>query len=200
MRFYAERPGRVARQLLADTLVVGWVALCVAVARTAHALIERQTAPGLALVDTGAAIRGTFADAARTASGVPFVGDDLARALGSGTEAGESLIAAGREQVETVATLAIGTAVGIVLLGALPVVLVWLTLRVRYARAARSAITARRVVNTDLLALHAMTRLPARQLLAVSPDPAVAWRREDRAVVGRLAALELASLGLRPPH
>ena len=84
------------------------------------------------------------------------------------------------------------------LYSALPVVLVWLTLRLRYARAARSAIVLRRV-NTDLLALHAMTRLPARQLLAISPNPAAAWRREDQAVVRQLAALELTSLGLHPP-
>jgi hypothetical protein len=80
----------------------------------------------------------------------------------------------------------------------MPVLLVWLPVRVRYARAARSAIAVRSV-DSDLLALRAMTRLPVRRLLAVSPDPAAAWRRDDRSVVHGLAALELRSLGLRTP-
>ena len=199
MRLYAERPARAALQLLADLLVVGWVVLCVWVARTAQDLVLRLQEPARALAGAGERIRGAFDDAARTASGVPFVGDDLARALGGGTGAGESLAAAGQGQVEAIAAVATGTAVGIVLLGAAPVVLVWLLLRARYARAARSAVTAR-AVDTDLLALRAITRRPVRKLLAVAPDPAAAWRRDDRAVVHDLAALELRSLGLRAPR
>ena len=97
------------------------------------------------------------------------------------------------------ANVALGTAVGIVVLAALPVVLLWLTLRIRYARAARSAITVR-TADTDLLALRALAHMPVRRLLAVSDDPAAAWRRDDREAVRGLAELELRSLGLRPPR
>jgi hypothetical protein len=86
-----------------------------------------------------------------------------------------------------------------VLLGAMPVLLMWLPLRVRYARLARSAATAR-AVDSDLLALRAITRRPVRSLLRVAPDPAASWRRDERAVVHRLAALELRSLGMRAPR
>jgi hypothetical protein len=79
------------------------------------------------------------------------------------------------------------------------VLMVWLPLRVRYARLTRSAVTAR-AVDTDLLALRAITRRPVRRLLRISPDPAAAWRRDDRDVVRALAALELRSLGLRSPR
>lgn len=198
MRLYAERFVRAAWQLLADLLVVVWVVLVVQVALAAKELIDGLQGPGRALAEAGDAIRGAFDDAAGTAGGMPFVGDDLARALGSGTGAGESLAAAGREQVAAVTAVATGTAVGIVVVGALPVVLLWLTLRVRWVRAARSA-RAIRDLDTDLLALRALTRLPVRRLLAVSPDPAAAWRRDDRDTVRRLAALELADLGLRAP-
>jgi hypothetical protein len=199
MRIYAERPGRAALQLLADLLGVGWLALCVFVARTAHDLLLRLQEPARALAGAGESVRSAFDDASRTASGVPFVGDDLARALGTGTGAGESLATAGREQMEAIATFALGTGIAIVVLGALPVLLVWLPLRVRYARIARSAVTAR-AVDTDLLALRAIARRPVRRLLKVSPDPAAAWRRDDREVVRNLAALELRSLGLRAPR
>jgi hypothetical protein len=199
MRIYAERPGRLFLQLLADLLAIGWIALCVVVARAAHDLVLGLQAPAQALAGAGDSIGGAFDEAARTASGVPFVGDDLARALGAGTGAGQSLAAAGRDQVEAIATAALGTGVVLLLLGALPVLLTWLPLRVRYARQARSAVTAR-AVDTDLLALRAITRRPVAQLLRVSPDPAAAWRRDDRAVVHALAALELRSMGLRAPR
>ncbi|WP_232661657.1 hypothetical protein [Pseudonocardia sp. TRM90224] len=199
MRFYAERPLRLLRQLIADAVVIAWMYLCVQVAFTAQEVILRLQAPAQALADAGGSIRGAFDDAARTASGVPFVGEDLARALGTGTNAGDSLASAGREQVETIAAVALGTTIGIIVLGALPVLLVWLPLRMRYARAARSA-AAVRGVDTDLLALRAMTRLPVRKLLAVSSDPAAAWRRDERAVVHKLAELELKSLGMRAPR
>lgn len=199
MRPYAELPLRAARQLLADALVVLWVVLVVQVAFAAKALVDGLSGPGMALTGAGDAVRSAFTDAADIARGVPFIGEDLARALGAGTGAGESLASAGREQVAAVSTASTGTAAGIVLLGAVPVVLLWLTLRVRWMLAARSARTAR-AVDTDLLALRALAGAPVDRLLAVSPDPAAAWRRDDRDVVDRLAELELSGLGLRPPR
>lgn len=84
------------------------------------------------------------------------------------------------------------------LIGAVPVVLVWLTLRVRWVLAARSALAVR-TIDTDLLALRALTRQPAQRLLSVCPDPATAWRNHQRAALDRFAALELEALGLRAP-
>ena len=199
MRFYAERPGRAALQLLADLLVVGWIWLTVVVARTVHDFVLGMQEPARTIAGAGESIRGAFDDAARTASNVPFVGDDLARALGAGTGAGDSLVNAGREQMEAIARVAFGTTVATVLLGVMPVLLMWLPLRVRYARLARSAVAAR-AVDSDLLALRAITRRPVRALLRIAPDPAASWRRNERAVVHDLAALELRSLGLRAPR
>lgn len=199
MRFYAERPARAALQLVSDVLAVAWVLLCVQVALQAQDVLLRLQAPAHALAGAGDAFRGAFDDAAGTATRIPFVGEDLARALGGGIGAGESLAEAGRAQAEAIAAVALGTAIGIVVIGALPVLLGWLPLRLRYARAARSAVAVR-AVDTDLLALRAMARRPVRRLLAVSADPAAAWRRDDREVVHRLAALELRSLGLRVPR
>jgi hypothetical protein len=199
MRFYAERPGRAGLQLLADLLAVGWIWLTVFVARTVHDFVLALQGPARTLAGAGESVRGAFENAARTASTVPFVGDDLARALGTGTGAGDSLVAAGQEQIEAIARIAFGTTVATALLGAMPVLFLWLPLRLRYARLARSAVTAR-AVDSDLLALRAITRRPVRSLLRVSPDPASSWRRDDRAVVHELAALELRSLGLRAPR
>jgi hypothetical protein len=198
MRFYAERPLRLARQILSDVLVLAWVAVCVLVARASYAVVLRLQDPGLGLARAGVQMRTAFDDAAATAGRIPLIGDDLARALGSGSEAGASLASSGQGQVEAIATMAAGTAGSVVLVGALPVVLIWLLVRIRYARRARSAIIIRRD-DTDLLALRALAHLPVRQLLTAAPDPAAAWRIGDRATVHRLAELELRSLGLWAP-
>src|SRR5919107_652566 len=127
------------------------------------------------------------------------VGDDLARALGTGTGAGDSLSASGRELAALAASAGSAALVAIVLLGVVPVVTVWLALRARWVLAPGSARTAR---DTDphLLALHALTRPPTRRLLALTPDPGGARRRGDPAAVAGLAAVELAALGLRAPE
>jgi len=198
MQFYAERPLRVARQMFADVLVVVWTAFVVVVARAAYDLVQALQRPARTLVDAGDAIRGTFDGAARTAAGVPLIGDDLARTLGRGTDAGVSLAEAGRTQADVITNAAWGLAVAIVVVLAVPVVLAWVALRVRYARAAGSAIAAR-TVDPDLLAVRALARQPMHRLRRVAVDPAGAWRRGDPAAVQGLAALELRSLGLRAP-
>ena len=199
MRFYAERPARAARQLLADVLVIAWVWLVVTIAKAGRSLIEQLQGPADALTSAGQSVRDTFAGAAKTASQIPLVGEDLAKALGLGTGAGESLSAAGQRQEQILDTVGLWAAIAIVAFAAVPVVLLWLNMRLRYARVAGSAVVAR-ARDIDLLALRALTHQPTRQLLRVSSDPAGAWRRDDPGVVNDLAALELRALGLRPPR
>jgi hypothetical protein len=199
MRIYAERPGRAGLQLLADLGVVVWVLLVVHLARATQAAVLGLQAPAQRLTGAGDSIRGAFDGAARTASGVPFVGDELARALGTGTGAGDSLAASGRDLSASVASAGFAVAAAVVVVGVVPVVVVWFVLRVRWVRAARSAVVAR-AAAPDLLALHALTRRPTADLLRVATDPATAWRHGDPGVVNALAAVELAALGLRSPH
>lgn len=196
MRIYAERPGRAARQLLADVLALGWVVVWIVAGVTIHGLLLALQGPGRTLATAGETVARTFDDAARTAGGVPFVGDDLARSLGSGTNAGASLAAAGQEQIDTIGALALGAGTGVAVLGALPVVLVWLPSRVRFARAAADAAAAREI-GPELLALRALTNRPVRRLLAVAPDPVAAWRSDDANALEGFAELELRALGLR---
>ena len=99
MRFYAERPLRLARQLLADVLVVAWVVLCIAVARESYETTLRLQAPGQEMAQAGVQMQMAFDDAADTAGRIPLIGEDLARALGAGSQAGASLTATGQEQI-----------------------------------------------------------------------------------------------------
>ena len=139
MRIYAERPGRALLQLLADAGALAWVYFVVQFAQAARDVVLQLQGPAGRLVGAGDAIRSAFDNAAATASGVPFVGDDLARALGNGSTAGDSLSASGREIAATAATAGTAVLAAVVLLGVVPVVAVWLTLRVRWVRAAASA-------------------------------------------------------------
>ncbi len=173
MRIYAERPARAALQVLADVAVLAWVWLVFDVARAARDALLALQVPAARLTRAGESIGGAFTDAASTAAGVPFVGDDLSRALGGGTAAGESLATSGRDLAGTALLAGYGVASATVLVGVVPVVVLW-------------------------LALRALARVPTRRLLQIAPDPAAAWRRGDPAVLGGLAALELAALGLHP--
>src|SRR6185312_8746055 len=111
MRFYAERPARVARQVLADLLVIGWVWVVVTTAKAARSLVGQLQGPAGALASAGRSIEDTFGGAAETASRIPLVGEDLARALGLGTGAGESLAAAGQRQQQIIDTVGLWAAI-----------------------------------------------------------------------------------------
>jgi len=197
---YAERPRRRARQFVADVAVLTWVAVVVSLAIALHDLVLSLQGPGRDLGAAGAGVRDTFSGAAQTASGVPFVGDDLAGALSGGTRAGDSLVTAGEQEIAAVDALASGLAWAVVLLAVLPVLAVWVTLRARWMIAARAVIVLRDgVYDADLLALRALTLGSPRRLARRVPDAADGWRRGDPHVLARLADLELGRLGLQGP-
>lgn len=196
MRLYAERPIRLAGQVLCDALAIAWVAGFCRLAGLAKSAVLELQAPGHRMIESGGELRSTFTDAAGTASGVPFVGDDLAAALGRGGSAGDVLIDAGVRLLEAVELAATGVAVVIVAFSLIPVLAVWLPRRIRYARAAGQAV-AMRAQGADLLALRALTELPHRRLKRVGTEPAAAWRAGDAEIIAQLAGMRLASLGLR---
>jgi hypothetical protein len=199
MKPYAERLPRLAAQLLADFMAVGWAYVVVRFAEITRDLVLRLQPPANQLTEAGTTVSKVFASAAGSAQKLPFVGGQLADALRGGQAAGLSLADVGRHQYETIASVGSGSALVLVLVGAMPLVLGWLPLRVHYARFAHEAADCRKR-DVSLLALRALTHVRVRALRQVSDDPAAAWRREEPDVVAGLAALELRRLGLRPPR
>jgi hypothetical protein len=183
------------------------VAVVVSLAVVLHDTVLALQGPGRQLGGAGQTVRDTFTGAADTASNVPFVGDDLARALSTGTGAGDSLVAAGDQEVAAVEALASGLAWALVLLALVPVLATWITLRVRWMLSARAVLLLRDGLgrrshdgaDADLLALRALTFGSPRRLARTVPDAASGWRRGDPHVLARLAELELGRLGLRGP-
>ncbi|MFC0435262.1 hypothetical protein [Kutzneria buriramensis] len=198
MKWYADRPSRFLRQVLADVVVLAWMGAWIWLGAQVHDTVQRLRAPGDKLVDAGSGLRDTFHDAAASAGKVPLVGGQLADTLGTGVNAGSTLVNAGHGEIDIAESLAFWLPVALVLGPVLFALAIWLPLRLRYARSAGAARRIGRLDGgEDLLALRALTRLPLRSLATVSDDPAVDWRKGRRKVIGELAALEQNSLGLR---
>jgi hypothetical protein len=199
--FYAQLPARRARQVTGDLVVVAVLAVSVWVALQVRELVLTLRAPGERLIEAGSGLQSTFEGAAESAGRIPGFGDALADGLGRGSGAGESVVSVGRSQVALVDGLATWATILLIALPVLVVAVGWLPWRLWYLR--RSG-TVRRMAVTgqhDLLALRALTRLPAQRLATVcgpGVDPAAAWRRGDPELVQALAAAELRSHGLRP--
>lgn len=197
---YAQTPGRRAVQVLGDVLFVAWVAGWVAAGLAVHRATLALAEPGRRLEEGASGVAGSLEDAGERAAGVPFAGDQLAAPFTSAGEAATAIADAGRGQVEAVTDLALLLAVVVAAVPVLIVVMLWLPLRVRFAR--RAAATRRFLesgADLRLFALRAMTHQPVHRLRRASGDPLRAWEAGDDEAVARMARLELADAGLRLP-
>ena len=199
-KLYADTPVRRALQVAGDVGLVLWVWLWVVVARHVRdATLELRT-PGHQ--DRRLGLR-SGRPAARRGEGRrhPAGGRRRAEAVHRRRGAADGLAGAGRAQVQAVESLAhwLGLAVALIPI----LVLLWVYLPPRLAFV-RRATAGRRFLDAhadlDLFALRAMAHQPLHVLARLDDDPAGAWRRGDRAVIDRLAALELRSVGLRAPR
>ncbi|MBB5956029.1 hypothetical protein FHS29_002610 [Saccharothrix tamanrassetensis] len=197
MKWYADRLGRLARQVVADLLAVAWVWFWVTVALAAREVVLALRAPGDGLTRAGGGLRDTFADAAAKARDVPLVGGKLGEALDRGRDAGGTLVDAGNTQIEAVETGALWLTIALIAVPVAFLLVTWLPLRVRYARRAAAVQRLRDTGRHDLLALQALNSLPLRELARFDTDPADGWRRHDERVIERLAARQLAVYGVR---
>jgi hypothetical protein len=198
MLWYAETRRRRTRQLVGDLLALVWVVSWVLLARAVHGAVSALSAPAGPLRDAGSGLEQRMDAVAGTVVDVPVVGERLSAPFSGAAGVGVDLVAAGDSLEASVDRLAMLMGVGTV---GLPVLLVlaYLLLRVRYAR--RAGVLARergRPELQELLALRALVGQPAARVSALAPDPLGAWRSGDPEVVGRLVALELRRMGLRP--
>ena len=201
MKLYADAPGRQARQVLGDLLLVLWVALWVKLALVVRDATLALAAPGEQIESAGAGLAGKLRDAGSTVGGLPLVGDEVRGPFDGAGDAADQIAAAGAAQVEAVQTLAFWLALAV---GAVPILVllaVYLPLRWRFVREATAG---KRFIDSsadlDLFALRAMSNQPMHRLARISDDPVRAWRERDAPVVRALAALELRDSGLTPPR
>jgi hypothetical protein len=198
MQWYAERPDRAVRQVLADLFVLLWTVMWVLVARWAFDLVNTLAVPGQKLESGGTSLSNSLADAGQRAGDVPLIGGALSTPFDAASQASANMAGAGQDMQDAVRNVAWLIAIMIVVGAVCTVVAIWLALRLRYLRQATAAARLRDAnPDTDLFALRALVNQPLSALLRVDPDPAAAWRRGDPPLVAQLAELELRRWGLR---
>lgn len=195
-KLFAEVPRFRNRQLLQDLGLLAWSYLWIRVGMHVYGLVLRLAEPGETVERAGVGLSGTLADISSKVGEIPVVGDSLRAPFATAGEAGAALQRAGLAQQEVVHDLAQWLGV---LLAVIPISYVayrYLPDRWRWIREA-SAASALQIDTEDLhlFALRAIARQPLYELQRVSPDPAAALAKGD---YEPLAALELASLGLKP--
>jgi hypothetical protein len=199
MKLYADLPARRAVQVTGDLVVIGWIVLWAALGYAVHDATLQLAEPGHRVTAASTDLADRLHQSGQAVGDLPVVGDTAAEPLDRASDAAGELADAGRAQVRAVERLAnwLGWSVALVpILGAL---LLHLPPRVRFVRraaAGRALIDS--AADLDLFALRALAHQPLTRLAAISDDPAAAWRQQDTETVRRLAALELAAVGLRP--
>ena len=197
---YARTPGRALLQASGDVLLVLWVYAAWRVGRAVGEATLKLAEPGRRLDTAASDAASSFAEAARTAREIPFIGDELSSPLASAGGAATAMAQAGARQVEVVGDLASLLTWVLVAVPSLLALALWVPGRLRFMR--RAAV-AQRFIDADadlsLFALRAMANQPMHKLARVSDDPVRAWRAGDPVVVRALAALALRDCGLRPP-
>ena len=197
MLLYADLPARRLRQILADVAGLTWCLFAVLTARAVHAAISVLAAPGRRLEESGQGLADGLASAADRISGIPLVGDDTSAQVGRAADAAQGVADAGRAAQDVVDQVATLTAVSLVLTALLVAAVVWLVPRALWVRrAARTRAVAARRDGVDLLALRALATGSVGRLGALGDGVVDGWRRGDPATVERLAAVQLARLGL----
>lgn len=200
MKLYADATPRFATQLALDALLVGWVVLWIWVGNTVHDGTMELAGPGERTAASATSLSESMGDAGRYLEDVPLVGGGIAAPFDQASDASRALADAGESTVRAVERLAFWLGLSIAVIPILVVATRYVPGRVRFVREATAA---QRYVDgpadLELFALRAIAHQPLSVLGRVTDDPVGAWRRGDAAVVERLARLELAQHGLRPP-
>lgn len=200
MKLYADTAARRTRQVLADLLLLVWIAGWAWSGTAVHDATLELAGPGRQLTESATGLSGSMQDAGGALEEVPVVGEEVRAPFDEASGAADQIADVGREQVRSVERLALW--LGLVV-AAIPILLGLLLHLPRRVRFVRRATAGARFVDAgedlDLFALRALAHQPMHVLARISDDPAGAWRRGDHEVTDRLAALELRSAGLRLP-
>lgn len=194
---YSRDPRRLARQIVADLVVVCWcVWWCRAALGMRDSLAAAATSGQQAMTELDA-VAGRVASAATRLDGIPLVGSELSQPISDLATALDAAAGSGSDQLSALADT-FGWVAALVF--AVPVafaLLAWLPSRFRFARASLRARAVRSgQVPESLLALQALIVQSPRRVAAVADDPVADWRIGDPSTVRRLANLHLRDLGL----
>jgi hypothetical protein len=198
MKIYSDFAGRRTRQIIADVLELGAIALWVWFGYTVFTLINNLAVFGVQMEDAGAGFEQTMTEVGDTLGGIPLIGPGIRLPFDGASAAGGTLEAAGQAQQEAVLQLATTLGIGTAALPVLTILIVWLVPRILFVRrAGRAKAVVATDAGMDLLALRALTTQKISAITRIDADALGAWRRGEPDVVRRLAQLELKASGVR---
>ena len=201
MTLYSDLPARRAAQVAADVVILAWIVLWALLGHAVHDATLQLAEPGHRVEAASTSLADRLDQTGNAVGDLPVVGGTAAEPLQQAGKAAGQLADAGRAQVRAVERLARWLGWSVALIPILGALLLHLPPRIRFVRrAAAGRALVDSAADLDLFALRALAHQPLRRLAAISDDPAAAWRERDPEVVDRLAALELATVGLRPPR
>ncbi|MFC6713689.1 hypothetical protein [Branchiibius cervicis] len=198
MTLYSNTPARRTVQILTDFLLLVWTVVLCWLAWMIGARMRQLGEAGRQLRDGGSTFDEQMRSLAQKAGDIPLVGSSLQEPFQSAAGAGVSVRDAGETFATTIDRLGWLLAATIALSAVFVAVMLWLGLRLPWVR--RASVARRRLQmpgGDALLAWDALQNSKPASLLAVNPDPVVAWRLGDPVAVRGLADLRLAQLGLR---
>jgi hypothetical protein len=197
---YASAPLRAGLQATADVAVLAWILICLVIGQVVYRAVAALGEVGDRVRDGADGIAGGLNSAGSGAGRIPLVGDRVSGPLRSAGSAARDLAGAGQGLSDRAGWLALVLAFAVAAPPAIAVTVPWLWRRVRFARRAGAATAlARTPGGQHLLALRALSNCPLPAVLALGPDPVEGWRRGDRDLIERLAALELKAAGVSGP-
>jgi hypothetical protein len=194
---YATTPARLLAQLIGDFVVGAWIAIWVVVGMAVHSAVATIADFGGDIEHGADGIADNLDSAGENAAKVPLIGDALSNPLSAAGGFARDIAGAGAQLNSTATWLAWLLALAVAGPPIMAIAMPWLVLRLRFFRRKWVALTlARTPAGEQLLALRALANRPLAKLVAIDADPVGAWRREDAAAIGGLAALELRSAGV----
>lgn len=156
-----------------DVAVILWCLLCLTIGIWVGRRIDTLGALGQGVVEAGGGI-GSAADALRDLDGTPLIGGVIGSIADEIDGLADATIARGEAGQDAVRRVAVVTGAALVLLPTLPPVVIWLLIRMPWARereAIRAALVAGDPRVREYLANLTLGSLPYRELAAVSDDP-----------------------------
>ncbi|MGL5830149.1 MAG: hypothetical protein ACRC0L_11350 [Angustibacter sp.] len=201
MGIYAQTPGRRTRQVLADLFIIGWIFLAFQGGFAVREAVQGLSRPVSAMTESARSLGKDLGAAEKSAAQIPGVGNEVSNSLRQVQRSNAAVATFGEQQLSAISQLALILGLLTAIIPIAVAVAIWLPIRLRFIRRLRAA---QQLIDSapdlEIFALRALARQPLKALDRINRDPAGSWRRGDLRVINKLAALELRSLGLRPPY
>lgn len=195
MKLYAETARKRSRQIVQDSMLLGWVVVWILFGVVAHDVVARLAEPAASVARSSDSLSRSMADVSDQVDEVPVVGGALEEPFSSASKAASDVADESREQRNLFLTAALWIGLFIAVGPIAASLLLYLPFRLRWIREATAADRIR--VDADdlyLFALRAVTNRRFSELRKATPDPGAALAAGDYAA---LARMELEQLGLK---